>query len=183
MLTKPRVSVEEYLALPEEGPPWLEYIRGEVVEKPVGNANHFQLASRLVALLERFRELHGGRSGVEGRSRFADPDDPRFMLPDISFFKKGMRYREGLMLFPPTLALEVRSPGQSMNYQRQRADYYLSHGVEEAWIIDYDPQRIEVRHADGSVRTAADGVVRSVALAGFEVDFAWLFADIDDEYA
>ena len=44
-----RISADDYLALPECGPPWLEYIRGEAVEKPVGNAFHFQVVANMCA--------------------------------------------------------------------------------------------------------------------------------------
>lgn len=183
VLAPARVSLEHYLALPESGPPWLEYIRGEVVEKSVGNAFHFQVIANMCAALEAYRQRHGGKCGSEGRSRFEDSSDPRFMLPDVSFFRRGMRYRDGAMLFPPTVAIEVRSPGQSLNSQRERAAYFMAHGVEEAWVVNYDPKLVELHGADGRVATFSAGTVASLALLDFSITFDALFSGFEDEWA
>lgn len=183
MALKTRVTVEEYLALPEDGPPWLEYICGEVVEKPVGDLEHTTVQARFVIRLEPHRQEHGGRTGTEGRSRFDDPDDPRYMLPDVSFFRRGARLRDGRLMLPPTFAVEIRSPGQTANTQRERCRYYLAHGVEEAWLVDPHRGTIEVfdGERDGVVYTS--GAVSSSALPGFSVEIEALFEGLDDEYA
>jgi Uma2 family endonuclease len=107
-----RPSVQEYLAFPFSDQ--LEYIRGEVLEKPMGNADHGVIASFIFKCFLDYVAHFGGQAGIEGRARFLDPDDPRFMLPDLSLYRRGMRFREGQMLLPPTIAAEVRSPDQTM---------------------------------------------------------------------
>ncbi|MFN0144976.1 MAG: Uma2 family endonuclease, partial [Dehalococcoidia bacterium] len=144
MTTTTRISVAEYLALPEDGPPWLEYIDGAVTEKPVPDASHSLIEGRFAGNFGSYAESHGGRAGAEGRSRFHESPDPPYMLPDLSFFRRGMRYREGRMLLPPTLAVEIRSPGQTIESQRERCRFYLTHGAEEAWLVIPETRTIEV---------------------------------------
>ncbi|MFN0094953.1 MAG: Uma2 family endonuclease [Dehalococcoidia bacterium] len=182
--TATRISIEEYLALPEDGPPWLEYIDGEVVEKPVGTATHMEIIARLLELLFQYRRRVGGRTGPDGRSRFDDPINPRAMLPDVSFFRRGARlsHPDGT-LHPPTSAVEVRSPGQTMAHQRARASYYRNHSVEEVWLVDADNRLVEVWDAgrDGEIFTT--GTLTSTALPGFEADIVELFTDLTPDFA
>src|SRR5437899_1146302 len=107
MVTRQRLTVDEYLAIPEpDEPPYLEYVRGEVVEKPVPNVEHGKMVVRSLRKLGDWSDLNGGEIGTEGRARFADPDDPRFLLPDISFYRRGAVYRDGQLYRAPTLSIE-----------------------------------------------------------------------------
>ena len=183
MVTNTRVRVEDYLALPEDGPPWLEYIDGEVVEKPVGSQTHGDIQAQFAFHLTHHQRRAGGRVKVDARSRFPDPGDPRFMLPDISFFRGGQRVKVEGMGVAPTFAIEIRSDGQSIEKQRERCRYYLAHGVEEAWLVDFDRHAIEVFDAERDGFAYVTGVVRSSSLRGFAISIEELFTGADDEWA
>ena len=181
MATKMRTPVEDYLALPMSDQ--LEYIRGEVLEKPMGNADHGVLASFVIKCFLDYIARFGGRSGIEGRSRFPDSQDPRYMLPDLSLYRRGMRFREGLMFLPPTITAEVRSPDQTMANQRERCRYYIVHGVEEAWLIDPVGHVFEVFDSGRDAAVLTGGVFASSALNGLELNLDEMFAQLDTEEA
>ncbi len=183
MITKTRMSIAEYLALSDDEPPWLEYIGGEVVEKPLPNIDHGIVAGRLARVLGNFEVEAGGQTVVEVRSRFDDPDDPRYMLPDVSFFRRGTRMRDGRMGLSPTLAIEIRSPGQTLAFLRSRCRYYLDHGVEEAWIIEPEAGRLEVWDGERDGIVVSAGEVRSSSLPGFSLLPTALFTGLEAEYA
>ena len=176
-----RITIEEYLAQPFSDE--LEFIHGEVREKPVGNADHGVLAAFIFRCFLYYVDRFGGQAGIEGRSRFLDPSDPRFMLPDLLLYRRGMRFREGLMLLPPTITAEVRSPDQTMAKQRERCRYYVAHGVEEAWLVDPVRRVFEVfdRERNGAAQTK--GIFASLALPGLTVDLDNMFARLDDQEA
>lgn len=105
MVTRHLMSVEEYLALPEEKP-YLEYVNGEALAKPVPDSDH----SDIVALAEH-RTYHGGHPATEARTRFEGPEGMSILLPDVAYYAAGRR-RRGATLPQPTLAVEARPPDE-----------------------------------------------------------------------
>lgn len=166
MVIGQKLTVAEYLALPAEKP-YLEYICGEAVPKPMPDGNHSRLASRLSYHLTNLEFQQGGTTHVEGRSEFVDPDDPRYLLPDVSYFAPD-RQAGPRMMVPPTLAIEIRSEGQSMRSLRDKCRYYRRHGVDAAWIIDPLSRTAELFDTahDGTVITE-DGTLSCPAAPGF----------------
>ncbi|MGH2611012.1 MAG: Uma2 family endonuclease [Tepidiformaceae bacterium] len=175
---KQKLSVAEYLALPEEKP-YLEYICGEAVPKPMPDRYHLAVVFELMGLLYAYVKQRGGFAGPEGRSEFEDRDDPRFLLPDVSYWAPGRETGETL-LTPPTLAIEVRSKDQSMRGLRDKCRYYRGHGVDVAWLIDPYARTVEVfeGEVDGA-RAPDDGALGSPALPGLRIPVAALWAAID----
>ncbi|MCC7365889.1 MAG: Uma2 family endonuclease [Dehalococcoidia bacterium] len=179
MIVRQRMTVAEYLALPEEKP-YLEYVHGEVVAKPMPSGDHGTIAVEIGAFLRDYRREHGGRASAEARSEFDDRNDHRFLLPDVSFWKAGIDPGRGSRMNPPTLAVEVRSPEQAMASLRARAAYLLAHGVETVWLVDPDRRTAEIIEGD-SPPTAVEpgGVLVSAALPGLAIPLAELWAAID----
>ncbi len=105
MVTRHLMSVEEYLALPEEKP-YLEYVNGEALAKPVPDSDH----SDIVALAE-YRTYHGGHPATEARTRFEGPEGMSILLPDVAYYAAGRR-RRGATLPQPTLAVKARPPDE-----------------------------------------------------------------------
>ncbi|MCC7366670.1 MAG: Uma2 family endonuclease [Dehalococcoidia bacterium] len=176
MIVRQRMTVAEYLALPEEKP-YLEYVHGEVVAKPMPSKDHSGLAFEIGGFLRDYRRVHGGFGGVESRSEFPDHRDHRFLLPDVSFWRDASAVGEGSRMNPPTLAVEIRSPEQSRASLRTRAAYLLGHGVETVWLVDPEARAAEVHERDAApVTLPADGELTSAALPGLAVPLAELWA-------
>jgi len=178
MVTTHRLTVEEYFALPEEKP-YLEYVNGEVCPKPMPDWMHFTVALAIVRALADHADRYGGHAGFEGRVGFDDPRDVRFLLPDVQFYAAGRPWKQRPMP-PPTLAVEVRSPEQSMASLREKCRFYRAHGVDVCWLIDPEARTAEVFDAGREgVLFPADGALESEALPGFRFRLADLFATLD----
>ncbi len=175
MVTRQKLTVEEYLALPEEKP-YLEYVCGEAIAKPMPDRNHSRLAHKLSMFLGLYEATGGGETFVEGRSEFVDLDDPRYLLPDVSYYAPGRDAGDRLMT-PPSLAIEIRSEGQTLRSLRDKCRYYRAHGVDAAWLIDPTTRTAEIFDVsnDGTV-IGEDGALSGAAVPGFAVTLRELFA-------
>ena len=89
------MTPEQYLTRPEEKP-YLEYIDGMVLQKPMPNEQHAQIALEVGYHIRLWLRGKKGRAGVEARARLGDL--PNYRLPDVSFWKAdvpvGTRLRQ-----------------------------------------------------------------------------------------
>lgn len=167
-----RMTPEEYLALPEEKP-YLEYVDGVVLQKPMPNEDHGQLALEVGYHIRLWLRGRKGRAGVEARAKLGDL--PNYRLPDVSFWKADVPSGEQA---PPTVAVEIRSPDQTLAELRTKCEFLRRSGVETCWLIDPVNRSAEVfegRRQTGTPTT----VLKAESLPGFELPLADLFAILD----
>jgi Uma2 family endonuclease len=187
MATKLRVPLDDYLAMPEDEAPYHEYVDGEVIQKAMPDLDHMALVDELADAIRAYRRRFGGHSGGEGRTQFVKPNaDPDYRLPDYAYWLpdapsrvlvRGRRYGH-----PPTLAIEVRSPDETMRNQREKCRYYRRNGVHVCWLVDPGSRTVEVfddMH-DGVV-LRADDTLESRLLPGFSLALSDLFAVLDED--
>jgi Uma2 family endonuclease len=166
-----RMTPEQYLALPEEKP-YLEYIDGMVVQKPMPNKDHGELVAELILHLKLWIRAHKGRIGPEVRAKLGDL--PNYRLPDVSYWKPEIpREDEG----PPTLAVEVRSKDQTLAELRRKCRFFLSTGVEACWLIDPYARKAEI--FEGKRDSEPIELLTAACLPGFELQLSELFAVLD----
>lgn len=179
MVTKHGLTVDEYLALPEEKP-YVEYINGEVIPKMAPDRNHAGIAGELNYRLGLYRRQRGGFFGPEARVGFTEAGDIRFLLPDVGYWAEGRAVGDRI-LTPPTLAIEIRSRDQSLDELREKCRYYRAHGVDVCWLIDPVARLAEVFEAgaDGVV-VDAGGVLESPRLPGLRIMLGEVFAVLDE---
>jgi Uma2 family endonuclease len=166
------MTPEEYLALPEEKP-YLEYVDGMVMQKPMPSKIHSILALRIGYFLQLWAGPKG-LVGVEARARLGDL--PNYRLPDVSYWKPGPPSHEDA---PPTLAVEVRSKDQTIEELRRKCEFFRSTGVEACWLIDpigRTAELFEGRRTAGTRVTA----LRAECVPGFELSLAELFSVLED---
>ena len=176
MATAHAMSVEELLALPEDGLRH-ELLDGEHVVSPTPRVAHQRAVRELFRLLEPVVE---GRTDVE---LFGVPGDLRlnartvvepdlFLLPSVP----GLRLQDWADAPIPLLVVEVLSPSTAARDRGQKRRLYLESGVEEYWIVDLDARIIErwrqgdsrPEIVDGTLRFALDnGVTGSIDLAAY----------------
>jgi len=181
MVTTQRMTLEEYLALPEEKP-YLEYVCGEVRPKQVAPSyEHSFLAAEVAFFLTTYtRSGAGGSVMVEPRVRFETGPGTRAYVLDVAYWAPGRPIGDHRAMSAPTLAVEVRSPGQSPRHQRERCRYFRAQGVDVCWLIDPDTRTIEIYDADIEGETLdASATLTSPSLAGFSLPLADLFAALE----
>ncbi len=163
------MAEDEYLALPQDKP-YLEYIDGWVLQKPLGDEEHGLLAGELIIRLGAYRTRFGGRVGPEIRARFAGAN---YRLPDVSYYAKGKPFGAQQ---PPTLAVEIRSLGQTRNELQAKCRFFRANGVDECWLFDSRLRTVELFSSEGEFILGGDQTLSSTALPGFELALSDLFS-------
>lgn len=153
MTTRTRLTLDEFLAMPDIDDRRLELIAGEVYERVPSTWKHGVIAGELYAALRDH-----GLASVEPRavipaSGNLEASSP---IPDVAFYSRGKTAPRDWMRLPPDLAVEVLSPGQRLPDIRSKIDSYLAFGVREVWVFDPANRAVELFRGD-TRRRATDG--------------------------
>jgi Uma2 family endonuclease len=174
-----RVTLEEFLQLPEEKPA-LEYFDGVIEQKMSPKTRHsalqFELAERINAVA---RPAEIARAFPELRTTFGG----KSYVPDLSVYRwaRVPRDESGNLVddvrAPPDIAVEVVSPGQSINRLVRRCRWYVANGLEIALVIDPDDHSVLAFLADGTMQewTGQDHIDLNSVIPGFELTAEQLF--------
>ena len=130
------VEFEAFQALPENSDRRLELVNGEIIEK-LPTQLHGLIPSILVLELGLYLGKNPiGRVYVEARYRMPD-DEHNARIPDLSYVSDLSRkvVEIGSALYMPDLAIEVKSPDDTYDQMREKADYYLKNGSKLVWLI------------------------------------------------
>jgi Uma2 family endonuclease len=176
-----RLSIDEFLALPEVKP-YLELVHGEARQKMAADLFHTGLAGRLVYELNLYKQDFGGFSGPEPRVQLRVGDELRIYLPDVAFWAKGRPLGTRRLAEPPTVAVEIRSLGETLASQQEKCRFYAAAGVPVVWLIEPDARTVEVFAEDGkstSVLSVSD-TLTSTHLPGFAYPVTELFSVLDE---
>jgi len=187
MTTTRRMTLEEFLTLPETEPA-SEYFCGEVIQKPMPDNAHALIQWFLVELLAPFlRRTRLGRGGTEWRCVFGPRGGKQGFVPDLVFVSqarlpKGNALRHRYLRTAPDLAIEILSRGQPDERFDRKIAFYLAHGARLVWIIDPRARTVTVLAPAREPRTLtqADTLDGGDVLPGFSVAVAEIFAQLDD---
>ena len=135
MATQTAISVEEYLATSYEYDP--EYVRGEVVDRPMPTKKHSKAQKRLLKIFEPIEDGFGAFVIHEVRSRL----EPLIVrLPDVSLY---LREPEGdVPTEPPLVAIEIVSPEDRFSRLTEKLAEYRTWGVAHCWMADPESRRL-----------------------------------------
>lgn len=178
-VARQRLTLEEFLALPEEEPA-LEYEDGKVTQKVSPKGKHGGLQGALVELFNRFsgpRKL--ARAFPELRTTFGGTS----RVPDVTVFTWTRIPRDDLgeiaddIFEPPDIAVEIASPDQRLERLMQRCRAYVAQGVNLALLVDPRSRSVWLFTPDGSERElrGEDPIDVSSVLPGFELTAQELF--------
>lgn len=135
---------EDYLALPENVGRLFERIDGEIIEK-MPTQLHGLIAGLITTFLNLF-VLKNPLGWVMVEARYRLPDDPdNDYIPDVSFVSKakGGLTEKGPAPYMPDLAVEIKSPDESLPDMRKKAAYYLANGSRLVWLV-YTEKRLVI---------------------------------------
>jgi Uma2 family endonuclease len=174
-----RLTVAEFLRLPEEDGYRLELVRGMVVREPGPGELHGAADINLATALHLYvRERRLGRvlSNV-GFVLYESPGTVRF--PDTAFVKRERLHRDpqqGVLRMAPDLAIEVLSPSNRAREIREKVADYLDTGSGMVWVVD-PMKRIVVVHEPGqaTVLTARDTLRGEDVIPGWSMPVAEVF--------
>jgi Uma2 family endonuclease len=182
MVTRTRLTVDEFLALPETEPP-SELIGGEVVQKVSPSWYHAIITSRIIYLLGTYLE-RSPEGVVVNELRHAARVEDTVYLPDINVTlrerlpKDPAVFARGAMEVTPDLAIEVLSPDDRPGRVLERIEFYLRIGVRLVWVVDPDRETVTVcRPGEAqSIHRAPESLDALPVLSDFSLDLAGLFA-------
>lgn len=179
------LTTEEMLALPD-GEVDRELFLGQLREHPMTTRNvpHSFLNGRIGYVLNQWNEDQPEPRGLvlvgEARVRIRrDPDttvgiDVAYLSPELAAqTPEGAKFVDG----PPTLAVEILSPSDTIGAISEKIRAYLDAGVPLVWIVDPTFRTIVVHRPDGHPRLfhMDDTTDAEPHLPGFRVALARLF--------
>lgn len=182
-----RMTVEGFLALPDDPNVRRELIHGEIREESVTTRNprHAGCVTKLATALENWRitskipNVCIGTGDV--RCRLPNTDSTLVGI-DIGFFIGSEIIRQveedSLLSVAPVLAIEVLSSTDTHESVREKIRVYLAAGVAQVWIADPDFHVISVYRSDRQpqLRNSDEVLTGDPELPGFSVSVDSLFA-------
>ncbi len=140
----PAYSIEDYLNGPAPEPD-VEYVDGELRERPIVQRIHGRLQSMISAWFEQHVEEWGVVPAVEVRTKVSKS---RVRLPDLMLSASG--YPHQIQLDPPLIVIEIVSPNETFAELFEKLDDYETMGVLNLWVI-HPAQRRGWTVRDGSL--------------------------------
>lgn len=187
MTTRTRVSLEEFLAMPETEPA-SELIDGEVIQKVAPSIFHGRIVAELNRLLGNYL-LESGEGMVVTEVRHVNEAEARAFLPDINVALRTSipnirRAQSGRgVAVPPDFAIEVLSPGDWPGRVLEKVSFYMRSGTRLLWVIDPDTESITAHRPGASPTEHSKGQLSGApVLQGFTLDIEKLFAVLHEDY-
>lgn len=170
MTAKVLLSPEEYLAMRFDREP--EYVRGELIERPMPDSYHAFIQGLLILMLGPLYTSHRLQIRPENRCQVA-PDVYR--LPDVALFRPDPF--EVVPTSPPLMVAEVVSRTDSQVELIQKLRDYAAWGVPHIWIVNPWVRRLAVWREDSEISVDA----LRLPEYGFELRPEQLFASLPPE--
>jgi Uma2 family endonuclease len=181
-ITERRLTLEEFLRLPEEEPP-LEYLDGRVTQKVSPQGKHGRLEGKFSELINRYAEPRKLAIAIpELRTTYSGGS----AVPDIAVYRWDRVPVDpdgtigNIFCEPPDIAIEISSPGQSVRELIEKCRWFVDHGVPIALLAH--PERRWVRRfragAPPELLSGADRIDLDEILPGFELTVDELFATL-----
>lgn len=151
-----RYTLDEYHQLcqqPRDQECLLELIEGELSEKMHGFVPS-QIAGWVITFINLYlRENPIGRvTGADGGYQLSNDT---VLIPDVGYVSKSrmpaLPEREAPLA--PDLAVEIKSPSDSIRALRAKAELYQKHGTRLVWVVFPETQTVEVYAQGHDVET------------------------------
>ncbi len=161
-------------------------IDGELVWTMPPGGEHGNLAFEIAYYMRVFLEKHDlGRGTVE--TGYYPPNDRHTVLgPDVAFISKARApqpFPKKFVPAMPDLAVEIKSPTDSLQEVRRKAAVYLANGTTLVWIVLPAEKGVDVCRASADSGLNIEFVGRDGNLSGegvlpgFKLELKLLFPD------
>jgi Uma2 family endonuclease len=172
------ITAEQFERMSDLGR-WVELERGVVVPVNPPGYPHGAIAVAIAAALHAF--VRAQKLGVvvveSGCTVRRNPDTVRG--PDVSYVRRerAVARTSGYLDGAPDLAVEIRSPGDSMRELISHADEYIAAGAQMVWLVDPDSSTVRVHRAGApaTMLKAGDVLDGGDVLSGFSMEIAAVF--------
>ena len=149
-INRHRFTAREYQAMGEAGvlgeDDRVELVGGEIVDMaPIGSRH----LACVVALNHLLGEASAGRFFVSAQNpvRLGERDEPQ---PDLSLLGRRPRPEASAPPGPQDVLAVVEVSDTTLPYDRNvKLPLYAGAGIQEAWVVDLEGQKVEVHHGPG----------------------------------
>ena len=179
--TRTRLTVQDYLAIPEDDENRYELIDGELYMAPAPSWRHQRNKGKLYSALERFVYANGLGEVVDAPLDVYLSDEDVFQ-PDVVFIsnKRIDIIRPDGVHGAPDLVIEVLSPGTARHDLIIKRERYEEFEVREYWLANPIAKTITVLRARNGVfeliGVFGEGeTVETPLLSGLVVDVSAVF--------
>jgi Uma2 family endonuclease len=161
-----------------------ELIDGTLVEKPMGQRES-SLAVWLIVFIGQYLEQHpiGQVYGADGPFRLRRG---RVRFPDVAYaswdrIPDGPEDEKPISSWPPDLAVEVLSAGNTRQEMKTKLEEYLAAGVKLVWIMDLKSKTVRVYRPESAPQklTERDTLTGDDILPGFRLSLKTLFGKVE----
>ena len=171
MSTTTKLTLDEWLRLPEREGTIYELDEGELLMEPSPTLRHHRIRDRIARQLADFVQSHQlGEVTIEMDFRLG----PAIVRnPDIAFMTldhvKRIDPDRSPIAGAPALAVEVVSPANSAQDMRKKISQYQAAGAQVVWVVYPTMQLVEVHRSGGTQKfTAPEALVDTDLFGGFE---------------
>ncbi len=156
MITSNRtLTTEEFLALPETDTTY-EFVDNQAIAKMSPKFFHASIQLELAFLIAAWCK-DKGRVRPEWAVRLKRNGKDWIPVPDLVYVSFAQLSEDWIAdepcPVPPTLAIEIISPGQSFGYLTGKAGDYLNADVKRVWIIDPKAKTLTIFYPDAAPET------------------------------
>lgn len=153
MITKTDLTLEEFWALPP-GETAYELVDGKAIPKVSPKYFQSSLQGAFYLLINAWCSKASGRIRPEWSVKLKRNGKDWVPAPDLTYVSydrlpKSWRRNEACPI-PCDLAIEIISPGQTMEEFEEKARDYLHAGVTRVWVVDPEAISITVFFCDGT---------------------------------
>lgn len=181
---KPDWTDEAFMALPDDGNRY-ELVNGELVNMGNAGLKHGYVSGRLIVLLGGFIYANDLGIALDSSTAFTMKSGNK-RSPDASFLSKarlkaGGGLIKGFFVGAPDLAVEVLSPGNTVEEIHDKIVEYFDSGSQLVWVIHPDEEYVLVyRHPQPSrLLLHTDSLEGEDVIPGFQLPLTELFRELD----
>jgi Uma2 family endonuclease len=173
------LTVEQYLALPDDERFFDDVSRGRVVREPRPGFEHGRIVVRMATMLAGYLEQQPVGKIVTETGFVLSTSPLTIRGPDLSFVRNE-RVREsptGFLEGAPDLAIEVVSDSNRPGALLTKIAELLEAGAQAVWVIYPRPRRVVVHaaHGDVAIHDTDSTLSAGELLPGFALRVADLF--------
>ena len=185
MATKQRLydvdAVWDLYCLPENDLKRFELIDGALIEMSGPGGTHGRIVIKLGRYLDIFVEENDLGYVTAETGHHPHGNRHTLLLPDVAFVSRERApdpFPEKFVPVMPDLAVEIKSPSNTVSELREKAQLYLRHGAVLVWLVMPATQTVEVHRPESSVQTLGptDALSGGAVLPGFHLPLQALFA-------
>ena len=129
-------TVEDYKAMPE-GPPYYQFVEGELIMAPSPSSFHQDVAGNMFLLLANHVRKHRlGKVCIAPLDVYLS--ETNVFQPDVFFLANPVqpRFQRDGVHGAPDVVVEIVPPSNGLLETKRKRPIYAQHGVKEEWLIE-----------------------------------------------